>query len=363
MATEANEEELLERLIDAIRAVPYARAHLTHRQMPLDQRRRIDGIVEAEIGGRPIELIVEAKRDAFPRDVRETIYQLRNYLAHYSSGPTEVIPFFVARAISPGARDLLRHEEIGFYDLGGTLYIPAKHAFVHIDRPAPRKKSKSFDSIFQGQKARVMLYVFENRRDWLSVKRIAEEAEVSAATASETLSEMERREWVDAEGAGPVKTRRLREPKGLLDAWAHYVANQKAQGIERFYVTSVDVNDLMHKLDHACDEANAAYAVTGEAAAQVYAPYLSTISQVRCRIIPGPRRDDALDRLRARPVSDGWNLALVETNARGDVTVGERIDHVSFAPPLQVYLDLLQGSGRAKEMAAHLRSERLETDG
>ncbi len=62
MTAEANEEELLERLIDAIRAVPYARARLTHRQMPLDQRRRIDGIVEAEIGGRPIELIVEATR-------------------------------------------------------------------------------------------------------------------------------------------------------------------------------------------------------------------------------------------------------------------------------------------------------------
>lgn len=356
----ANEEELLDGLVNAIRAVPHARAHLARREMPLDQRRRIDGIVDAEIAGRPIELIVEAKRDAFPRDVREAIYQLRNYLARYKSGSTEVIPFFVARTISPGARELLRHEEIGFYDLGGTLYIPAKHAFVHIDRPAPRKTSRSFDSIFQGQKARVMLYVFENRREWLSVKRIAEEAEVSAATASETLTEMERREWVEAEGAGPVKTRRLREPERLLDAWTHYVANQKPLGIERFYVTSADVNDLMHKLGQACGEGDAAYAVTGEAAAQVYAPYLSTVSQVRCRIIPGPRRDDALNRLRARPVSEGWNLALVETNARGDVTVGEPIDGIRFAPPLQVYLDLLQGSGRAKEMAAHLRSERLE---
>lgn len=359
MAIEANQEELLEGLLNAIRAIPHARAHLIRREMPLD-RRRIDAIVEAEVGGRSIELIVETKREAFPRDVRETIYQLRNYLAHYQTETTEVIPFFVARAISPGARELLRIEEIGFYDLGGTLYIPAKHAFVHIDRPAPRKTSRSFDSIFQGRKARVMLYVFDNRREWLSVKRIAEEAEVSAATASETLSEMERREWVEVEGAGPTKTRRLREPDRLLDAWTHYVANHKSPGLEHFYVTSADVSDLMHKLDRACDQADAAYAVSGEAAAQVYAPYLSTISQVRCRIIPGPRRDNALDRLRARPVSEGWNLALIETNARGDVTVGDRIDDVCFAPALQVYLDLLQGSGRAKEMASHLRSEKLE---
>ncbi|WP_374133406.1 hypothetical protein [Sphingomonas sp. 28-62-20] len=40
--------------------------------------------------------------------------------------------------------------------------------------------------------------------------------------------------------------------------------------------------------------------------------------------------------------------------------MGERIDDVALAPALQVYLDLLQGSGRSKEMAAHLRAERLK---
>lgn len=360
MPFDANERELLDALVDAIRAVPRARASISRREMPNNQRGRIDAIVDAEIAGRPIELIVESKRDAFPRDVRETIYQLRTYLAHYKSGSSEVIPFFVARAISPGARELLRQEEIGFYDLGGTLYIPSKHAFIHIDRPALRKTNRTFASIFHGQKARVMLYVFEHRRDWLSVKTIAEETEVSAATASATLTEMERREWVDVRGAGPAKSRRLKYPDRMLDAWSQFITSQKPPGLDRFYVNSADANDLMHKLHAACKEADAAYAVTGEAAAQVYAPYLTSISQVRCRIAPGARREEALERLGVRPVSEGWNLALVETNARGEVTVGERIDGVMIAPPLQVYLDLLQGSGRSKEMANHLRSEKLE---
>src|SRR5690606_14688653 len=121
-------------------------------------------------------------------------------------------------------RDILREEGVGFYDLGGTLYIPAKQAFVFIDRPAPRKKARAFDSIFQGQKARVVHAVFERRHDWLSVKQVAEETEVSPATASATLTEMERREWVDVEGAGPSKLRRLRSPRPLLDAWTAYIA-------------------------------------------------------------------------------------------------------------------------------------------
>jgi len=42
----------------------------------------------------------------------------------------DVVPFFVARAISPGARGILREEKIGFYDLGGTLSILAPNTFV-----------------------------------------------------------------------------------------------------------------------------------------------------------------------------------------------------------------------------------------
>jgi len=37
----------------------------------------------------------------------------------------------------------------------------------------------------------------------------------------------------------------------------------------------------------------------------------------------------------------------------------ERISDAWLASPVQVYLDLLRGEGRAKEMAEHLRKERL----
>lgn len=357
---EIEEQELLDGLIDAITSLPGGRASIGGREVPIGPRGRIDAVVDAMVADRPLQLLVEAKREAFPRDVRETIWQLRNYVAHLPEGAREVVPFLVARAISPGAREILREEGIGFYDLGGTLYIPAKLAFIYIDRPAPRKSSKIFESVFQGQKARVMQEVFARRGDWLSVKQLAEDAEVSPATASATLSEMERREWVDVEGAGPSKMRRLRAPRQLLDAWSAYIDDQKPPKLERYYVPVSATDELAERLDHACNQANAAYAVTSEAAAQLYAPYLTTISQVRCRIAPGPLQQDALERLRARPVSEGWNLGVIETRARGEVTVGERINGIALAPLLQVYLDLLQGSGRSKEMAAHLRAERLD---
>jgi hypothetical protein len=357
---EIEEQELLDGLLEAIEALPNGHAQIDGREVAIGPRGRVDALVDAEIGGQPIQLLVEAKREAFPRDVRETVWQLRNYLAHMPPADREILPFFIARAISPGARDILREEGVGFYDLGGSLFIPASRAFVYVDRPVPKKNAKIFDSVFQGQKARVVQAVFDRRSEWLSVKELAESTEVSPATASATLTEMERREWLDVEGAGPSKLRRLRSAKALVDAWTRYITDQKPPRVVRYYVPGGSALELAQRLDRACQDADAAYAVTAEAAAQLYAPYLSSISQVKCRIEPGRRQEEALDALNARPVSEGWNLGLIETRARGEVTVAECIDGVRLASPLQVYLDLLQGSGRSREMAAHLRAERLD---
>jgi len=353
------EQELLDGLFAALAALPDSDGDVTSREVSIGPRGRADALIDARVGGHPIRLLIEAKREAFPRDVRETVWQLRNYLAHIPHGDREIVPFLMARAISPGARDILREEGVGYYDLGGSLFIPARHAFVYVDRPTPKKNARIFDSVFQGQKARVVQAVFDRRNEWLSVKELAESTEVSPATASATLTELERREWIDVQGAGPSKLRRLRSAKALVDAWTSYIADQKPPRIVRYYVPGGSAVELAQRLDAACQDADAAYAVTAEAAAQLYAPYLSTISQVKCRIEPGRGQQEALERLDARPVNEGWNLGLIETRARGDITVAGRVEGVRLASPLQVYLDLLQSSGRSREMAAHLRAERL----
>ena len=120
MKFESDERELLDGLVDAIGGLPEGRAWIGGREVAIGPRGHVDAIVEALVAGRSLQLIVEAKSEAFPRDVRETIWQLRNYLAHLPKSESEVVPFFVARAISPGARDILREEGIGFFDFGGN---------------------------------------------------------------------------------------------------------------------------------------------------------------------------------------------------------------------------------------------------
>lgn len=355
---EITERELLNSLVDSIGRIPNAHASLTRLEGHGSEHQRIDAIIDMSVGDRPLRLLVEARREAYPRDIRELLWRSRAYLDQIAASGSEVLPFLAARSISHGARDLLREEGVGFYDLGGSLFIPGRAFYIYIDHPPPKRKRRIL-SLFEGQKARSMMTLFAQGQQWVGVTELAQLADVSPSTVSATLGLMERQDWVETKGLGPSKLRRLRNPKALVDEWAAHVAEQKPPVAVRYYVPSVQTDDLCRRLDDACRAQGALYAVTGEAAAQLYAPYLSTVSQVRCRVEPGSGQARVLEQIDARPVSEGWNLAVIESKSRSDVIVGEEVAGIALAPPLQIYLDLLQGAGRAKEMAAHFRSERL----
>lgn len=352
------ERELLELLRGAVAALPHADVRQRVATQRIGGRYAPDGLFDVHLNNHSFELIVEVKRELFPRDVRQQIWQLRDYLAQME-GAGERVAMLIAGAISKGAREILQQEGIGYFDPGGSLFIESSSTYVLIDRPPPKKAGRTLGSIFQGQRARIVQAVVEAAPDWVSVKDLAEETGVSPATASETLTEMERRDWLEVEGAGPAKLRRLRERGPVLDEWARLIVDQKPPRIERYYVPGGDAGEIARRLDEACREVGAQYAVTAEAAAQVYAPYLSAISQLKCRIQGGLLQSEALSRLDARPVSEGWNLGVIEDTGKRDMAVSKRVNGIDYASPVQVYLDLLQGSGRAKEMAEHLRTERL----
>lgn len=357
--SEFTEEDILNSLVTTLQELPDAHASVDQAGgVQLDGPKRGDALIGMTVGGRELRLLVEVKREAYPRDIRELLWQFRNYLAHIAPPGPEAIPFIAARSISRGARDLLREQRVGFYDLGGSLFIPGRDFYILVDR-APPKRARRILSIFEGQKARTMMTLFAFGDEGVGVTELAHLAEVSPATASATLSAMEQQDWVKAEGSGPSKVRRLCNPTALVDEWSAYVAQRKPLKAVRYYVPSATAEELCQKLDQACRSDDVPYAVTGEAAAQLYAPYLSTISQVRCRISPGRSEGRILEQIDARQVSEGWNLAVLETRGRTDIIVGDEIDGIALAPPLQVYLDLMQGPSRSREMAQHLRSERL----
>lgn len=63
--------------------------------------------------------------------------------------------------------------------------------------------------------------------------------------------------------------------------------------------------------------------------------------------------------LEARTVDEGANLEVIEMSPSSELLFRERVGSVWMANPVQVYVDLLRGGGDNKEMAEHLRRERI----
>ena len=173
------------------------------------------------------------------------------------------------------------------------------------------------------------------------------------------LAELERFDWVVFRGQGPRKERQLREPGALLDAWAKQLAVMRPLAMRRYFAPSVCAEGLVERFAEVCTANKAEYAITHEAAGQRYAPFLSTVSQVRCRLLAGPAAERVLGALDARFVDQGANLAVIEVKSSGELLFRELVNGTWLASPVQVYLDLMRGEGRAREMAKHLRHERL----
>lgn len=324
-----------------------------------DASQLLDAKIDGVLAGRPISLVIEIKKTVYPRDVRDILWQIRRLgmFDRPGGGAGAPVPMLAAVSISRGAKELLLKEHVGYFDTGGSLYIPAEGAYVYIDRPPPQTLEKAVRVLFKGKRAQILHALLIHRDEWFGVKSLSALAEVSPATASETLTALERHDWVETKGSGPAKERRLTQPGALLDEWSRQ--RPAASKERKYFVPSAGHDSFIERFADACKARAAEYVLTREAAAQIYAPFLSSVSRFVCRMPPGEETQAVLSNLEARIVNEGANLSVIETSSRGEFLFREKINGVWLASPVQVYLDLLQGSGRSHDMAQHLRHERL----
>jgi hypothetical protein len=360
--TEATGHQLVGEFLEVIRGLPEVHADLELREPQAGgPEGRYDAQVDLHVAGKSVTVLVEAKKTLYPRDVRQALWQLREYSHQWRKRPKSRQPvrLLLAEAISPGAKQMLRDERVGYYDSGGSLFLPGDGVYLYIDKPPAKVLSKSMRSLFSGRRAQVHHALLLERGKWFKVRALAEQAVVSSATASQVLTELERLDWVVARGQGPAKERQLREPAALLDAWVKQLAAARPAPMRRFFVPSVAGDALVEKVGQVFAQNGIEYAITHEAAGQRYAPFLSSVSQVRCRVLNSPEVERALGELGARTVSEGTNLAVIDAKSSGELLFREQVNGVWLASPIQVYLDLVGSERRGKEMAEHLRRERI----
>jgi DNA-binding transcriptional ArsR family regulator len=355
----AGERQLVDRLLETLRTLPEASAELrSFETADASTSFRYDADIEFRIPGKSVNLLVEVKRAIYPRDIRELLWMLER-LDRRRSRDHEAVPMFIAESVSPGAKALMQEQLIGYYDTGGSLFLPARGAYFYIDRPPPKSLDKSIKTLFSGRRAQVLQVLLLRHSEWFGVTALAEEAQVSPATVSQVMTELEKLDWVESRGQGPSKERHLHDPTSLLDNWAATLKAKRMDTPRRYFVPGTSAEALVDSLAMTLDDYDVQYAITHQAAAQRYAPYLTGFSQVRCRLVFNERANRALSALNARVVDEGANLAILEVKSPAELLVRERVGHAWLASPIQVYLDLVGSSDRGVELAEHLRRERI----
>ncbi len=350
------EKQQIQLLVEALQSLPGIK------ELQVDQTRQggvwTDAIITIKpFGGKPVVLLVEAKsRSLFPRDVRDIVWTLPGDKRFQVANPP--IALLEAYSLSQGAKEMLTQNNVGYFDSGGSLFIPAPGFYVLVDKPEPKPIEKKNRTMFRGKRAQVMHAMLQRHGQWVSLKDIAEEANVAPATASDAMSMLDLFDWVSSRGNGPSKERCLKQPGALLDAWVVQTRTGRPPLYRGYYVPLVDSEELALNVSNATKNLRVKCVLTGEIAGQHYAPHLSTISTVRCRVQAGAREKVA-HFLQAEPVPSGANLQILESREDGDFLFGENKDGLALASPVIAYLDLIRAPGRAAELANHLRREVL----
>lgn len=317
--------------------------------------------LDVDADGSPVRIAVEALRYAYPRDVQGAVWKLDEFKHAYNHERVDdLILLVAAESLSPGARDLLRKRGIGYFERNGNLNLKWRNWLINIERPDLPSVRREATSLFTGSREAVVHALLVNRYKWLSGGDLAAMAQTSPYTVSVVLQELERREWCESSGAGRTLRRRLNKPRELLAAWADQWTKRKEQR-SNWYFFSERPNLLLTRLTAKIESSNPSFdwAFTGTAAANVYAPLLTSVDTAEIIVPPGEAEGIARD-MQLKPAQKGANVVFVERDGASLLFRDAVPGHPSyFVSPFIMYLDLLHGRGRNKELADHLL-EKLE---
>ncbi len=351
-SSNAPEMQIVQSLLDALQALPGAHAELRFIEGPsTPSGYRPDAEISLEMGGRQYALRVEAKRELFPRDAREVLWRMDRSTS--TNDGSAILRMVAADSLSPGAKDLLKAEGVGYFDRGGSRTRPPL-------APMSTSTSRRQSSHYQGNRLAVDRAPCPGHpRLAASSSRLAHRERVGGARASIAGNGVTGDDRARAAGVhrrerpGSAQGTTTTEPGRLLDQWAEYVKALKLPVFHRYFLPSLRAEQLLEAVTRVFAANEVAYAVSFEAAAQAYAPFLSSLSQVKCRAMSGSALEAGLAALNARVVEEGANFSVLETESAGDLLFPRKKQHHGtwLASPIQVYLDLLRSEGRARELA------------
>jgi len=272
-------------------------------------------------------------------------------------------PLLVAGKTTVEAREIMGRHGAAYVDGAGFAHVAFPGLFVHTaGRDADRRRRPA------GARATVRLagragvavqaLLLDPHKDW-GVHALAQVAHVSPGLAHRVLQRLEAEGVVESSGAGPAKIRRVADPTVLLDVWAE---ETRDLGVLRTPALrpARTPRELVWHVAHGLDAQDVTHAVTGAAAAALFAPSAAAVPVTELWVTEAVAVDDVLRTVDAEAVDSGHNLVLLQ--ARDDLPLAFRAktaEGLWTVNPARLYADLRADPLRGLEQADEIRREIL----
>jgi len=331
----------------------------------LELVRRVPGLEDAAVEDDLVRLADSgpAVRVRFRQRVRTpeawSVIRGEEELADTLSSPRPSL-LLVAEDSTEEARRVLGAHGIGIVDARGHVQIRFPGLVVHVERrggDGKRAGGVSGRRVAGRAAVAVQALLLEPDREW-TVAELARAADVSTTLAHYVLARLERDGIVQGRGGGPRKVRVLSNPSALLDLWAEEARDRGVHGLACYRFAAAP-RALIEDVSGVLADADVAYAVTGAAAADLLAPFLSAVPVLSLWVGARHQLGEVAGLLDAEPVQRGANLVLRQARDDSPLAFKEQHGGVWLANRFRVYVDLRSDPQRGAEQADHLRREAI----
>ena len=304
-----------------------------------------DFAICTDIQGAKQYLIVEVKASGQPRVVRNAINQLDRYRSQWPDSYGVIF----APYISERTAEICRDEGVGYLDLAGNCYLNFQTVFIQkVGLPNPVPARRELRSLYSPKSTRVLRVLLANARQSWRYQRLAREANVSLGQVANVLRILRDREWLTDEDDGV----RLAAPAEVLTEWAASYNFRKNVATDYYSLESPD--EIEKTLGWVLNDRGIRYALTGFSGAARVSP---AVRYQRVMAFVEAMPEDALARLKLKPVDSGANVTILSPYDEGVFYGAETVDDLQVVHPIQLYLDLRNFKGRGEEAAETILEE------
>ncbi len=309
-----------------------------------------DAIIEASWKDESLQFMVEVKKLATPKMLRQAIVMARD-----AASPPQTYPMVIVPYLSPDKLNELEAAGVSGLDLcgNGVLVVPGKMLILRSGQPNKFPQSAKLRNVYRGKNS-LVARAFLLQPEFSQVKNIVSFLErlgggVAFSTVSKVLKRLEEELVVSRQG----NSIRLLQADVLL---GNLAANYEPPDIMERYRGKCDLSEkeIIRRLALVGSAKDGKLIMTGASSGEKYAvsagePVVSLYTSLP------PSELLAESGIDVKETERFGNLEILRTNDARVFFDPRFEDSLPFASPAQTYLELITGDKRQKDAADQVR--------